>query len=108
MRVDSIEKRLDKVEELLEEYEKKSLETSKKVEKVETRTVAAASEVKVTVVNELQEQENRKNNIVVYNLLESEAEEGNDRKNHGHSDIGTLHVNGEMKERTCSMLSAFE
>ena len=89
-RVDAVEKRLDKVEKLLEEHEKKNTETSEKVEKVETKTVAAAAEVKVTVVNELQEQENRKTNIVVYNLQESEAEEGNDRKNHDLSEMASL------------------
>ena len=86
-RVDAIEKRLEKVEKLLEEQEKKNIETSKKVEKVETKTVVAASEVKVTVVSELQEQENRKTNIVVYNLQESEAEEGNDRKKQDLSEM---------------------
>ena len=89
-RVDAVEKRLDKVEKLLEEHEKKNTETSKKVEKVETKSVVAASEVKVTVVNELQEQENRKTNIVVYNLRESEAEDGNDRKNHDLTEMASL------------------
>lgn len=89
-KVDAMDERLKKVEKLLEDYEKKNTETAKKVEKVETRTVAAASEVKVTVVNELQEQENRKTNIVFYNLKESEAEEGIDRKNHDISEIASL------------------
>ena len=60
------------------------------MEKVETKTVVAASEVKVTVVSELQEQENRKTNIVVYNLQESEAEEGNDRKKHDLSEMASI------------------
>ena len=48
----------------MEDHESRNTETAKKVEKVETRTVAVSSEVKETVVNELKEQDNRKTNIV--------------------------------------------
>ena len=74
----------------MEDYELRNTETAKKVEKVETRIVTVASEVKETVVNELKEQENRKTNIVVYNLKESMSEDGIDRKNHDHGEIVSL------------------
>ena len=61
-----------------------------KVDKVETRTVAVASEVKETVVNELKEQENRKTNIVLYNLKESLSEDGIERKKHDQGEIASL------------------
>ena len=89
-RVDAFEPRLDQVEKLLKEYGEKNVETSKKVESVVNKTVATASNVKTTVVTELQEQESRKTNIVVYNLKESEAEEGADRKNHDLSEMASI------------------
>ena len=81
-----MDERLKKLEKRLDDYESRNTETAMKVEKVETRTVAVASEVKETVVNELKQQENRKTNIVVYNLKESLSEDGIERKKHDQGD----------------------
>ena len=89
-RVDTVEKRLDEIEAKLKKQEEEQKEYKKKVATVESKTAATATDVKETVITELQQQENRKTNIVVYNLKESEAEEGLDRKNHDLSEIGAL------------------
>ena len=55
-----------------------------------SQTTASSTSVKSSVLSEIQEQENRKTNLVVYSLTESNAEEGNDRKAHDLSEIGSL------------------
>ena len=89
-RLDSFETRLEKVESRLKEYEEKHEATSKKVESVEAKTAASASNVQTSVLSEIQEQENRKTNIVVYNLKESDDDDGTARKDHDLSEIGSL------------------
>ena len=89
-RVDSVETRLEKVEKLLEKYGEEQEETNRKVESVKNKSVSSAADVQTTVITEMQEQENRKTNIVIYNLNESQAEDGADRKNHDLSEIGSL------------------
>ena len=89
-KIDAMDERLKKLEKRLDDYESRNTETAMKVDKVETRTVAVASEVKETVVNELKEQENRKTNIVLYNLKESLSEDGIERKKHDQGEIASL------------------
>ena len=89
-RLDSFETRLGKVENLMKDYEEKQKETNTKVEKVEAKTVASSTSVQTSVLSEIQEQENRKTNIVVYNLKESMDVDGTVRKDHDLSEIGSL------------------
>ena len=46
--------------------------------------------MQTSVLSEIQEQENRKTNIVVYNLKESMDHDGTVRKDHDLSEIGSL------------------
>ena len=46
--------------------------------------------MQTSVLSEIQEQENRKTNIVVYNLKESMDDDGTVRKDHDLSEIGSL------------------
>ena len=79
-RLDSVEKRLDEIEKAIKMNSEKHQETVKKVEKVETLSAVNSEKVKSSVLSEVQEQENRKTNIVVYNLEESNKDEGEARK----------------------------
>ena len=80
-RVDSIEKRLDELEKQIKINADKQTETITKVEAVEHRSAVSSTTVQSSVLSEIQQQENRKTNIVIYNLKESADEEGSVRKN---------------------------
>ena len=79
-KVDSMEQRLSDVEKQLKDFQKKQEETSSKVTQVENRANTESTTVKHSVLSEIQEQEKRTKNIVVYNLEEPASEDGPTRK----------------------------
>ena len=70
-RVDAIEKRLDDIEKLMKANTQKQEETITKVTAVEKKTAVSSTNVQSSVLSEIQQQEARKTNIVIYNLKES-------------------------------------
>ena len=89
-RVDSIEKRLDELEKQMKINTEKQTETITKVEAVENKTVVTTNNVQSSVLSEIQQQEDRKTNVVLYNLQESSAAEGSVRKNHDLDQIRSI------------------
>ena len=90
--MDPVEKRLDDLEKQL----KKSTETTEKAIKevisAEKKSSASSDELKTTVMSEIQEQENRKTNLVIYNLQESTSDVPDERKDHDTTRIREMLV----------------
>ena len=89
-RVETIEKRLDDIEEKLKKSTESTENVIKEFKSVEAKSSVSSVELKTTVLSEIQDQENRKTNIVIYNLQESPAEEINTRKEHDNNKVAEI------------------
>ena len=69
--LDKVEERLLKVELQLKVTEEKQVETAQSVIKAEEKASVSCDTVRSSVVNEMRAQEQKKTNLVVYNLEES-------------------------------------
>ena len=88
--MDKLTSRLEKIEERLIKYEENQKSTDEKVTQVASQTTTSSTSVKMSILSEIQEQENRKTNLVIYSLNESDADEGQDRKASDLTEIGSL------------------
>ena len=86
-RVDAVEKKLDDLEEQLKKITENTERAIKEVKSAEKKSSASSEELKTTVMSEIQEQENRKTNLVIYNLQESTSDVPDDRKEHDTTKI---------------------
>ena len=57
------------------------------VQSVQKQTAVSSEQVKTTVLTEIQEQEKRKTNLVIYNLRESSSDSPSERKEHDSDSI---------------------
>ena len=89
-RVDSIEKRMDEMEKQLKINTEKQSETISKVKAVENKSAISSNSVQSSVLNEIQQQDARKTNIVIYNLVESPNKEGSARKDHDITQLRSI------------------
>ena len=81
-RLDAVEKRLSAIEESLKLSSEKADKAINDVAKVEQATLVKSDDLTNTVLTELEDQKNRKSNIIVYNLAESPETEATVRKDH--------------------------
>ena len=89
-RMDSVEKQIADLSKQLKSSSDNAAEAMKTVQTVKTQTAATSDQVKTTVLTELQEQEKRKTNLVIYNLEESPSDEALERKGHDSVKIEEL------------------
>ena len=89
-RVDTIEKRLDDIDKLMKANTLKQEETIAKVTAVEKKSAVSSTNVQSSVLSEIQQQEARKTNIVIYNLKESTKDEGSARKEDDLGQVGSI------------------
>ena len=79
-RVESLEKQIVDLKDQLKSSNDNASQAMKTVQSVQKQTVASSEQVKTTVLTEIQEQEKRKANLVIYNLKESSSDTPSDRK----------------------------
>ena len=91
-RVDSLEKKIDDLSKQLQSSKDNADAAMKTVETVKKQTAATSDQVKTTVLTELQEQEKRKTNLVIYNLAESPSDQPLERKGHDSTKLKELLV----------------
>ena len=86
-RVDSMEKQIADLMDQLKSSNDNATQAMKTVQSVQKQTAVSSEQVKTTVLTEIQEQEKRKTNLVIYNLKESSSESSSDRKEHDSDSI---------------------
>ena len=89
-RMNAVEERLDKVEKQLKANVEKQNETTLKVKAAVEKSALNTDTVRNSVINEIQAQENKKSNIVIYNLEESSSDDLDSRKAHDTSMLGNI------------------
>ena len=89
-RVESIEKRMDELEKSFKDNLDEMAKTNSKMKQVEDKTCTSSDNVKTSVLSEIQEQKNRKNNIVIYNLAECASEDATERNSHDKTQFNQL------------------
>ena len=86
-RVESLEKEIVDLKDQLKSSNDNASQAMKTVQSVQKQTAASSEQVKTTVLTEIQEQEKRKANLVIYNLKESSSDTASERKEHDSASI---------------------
>ena len=89
-RMDSIEKRMDELEKQMKANTERQTETITKVKAVEDKSAVSSTNVQSSVLSEIQQQDARKTNVVIYNLQESSNDDGSARKDHDIAQIQAI------------------
>ena len=86
-RVESLEKQIVDLKDQLKSSNDNASQAMKTVQSVQKQTAASSEQVKTTVLTEIQEQEKRKANLVIYNLKELSSDTPSERKEHDSASI---------------------